>query len=474
MGSLTGLVSTLGLQMLSLIVGGIFLLGGIGSWWMTTMAPSYYAALNASDVSSEDTLDGDLSQMINSQNAVLVGVAMERSFKENINGNSISPNSFNLYDSNDPVWQVVLKKLKAGNNGSIPDPGNANPMQCAYFIHTVYEVADHPLPASSPTAIGYWNNENVRSAFQSHGWKYIDNGKGVPSPGDLVILDGPTPGAAGHIAMVVGVDAAQGGSDGYVYMVQANAPNNYVKNAATHLTFMRWPLTSDKYMKSGWSHYTVMGFINNQTLSRKWGDPFHASSGSDIRAKIVAAARKEYARGVHETGVNCNPYGPCEEWCALFASWTWRQAGININIAYVPNYQDYGQKHGTLHKGLSNPQPGDAIIFHTPGHSYTHVGIIVEVHPNGEVISIEGNHRDRVDKVGPYRLNGMRPGNEYAEAIVSPPIPSGGPNAIKTHQHSPMCKRVPWRRRRVLQDMGSMLSSLSHMLKVVSIPRIVM
>ncbi len=27
-------------------------------------------------------------------------------------------------------------------------------------------------------------------------------------------------------------------------------------------------------------------------------------------------------------GQFCNPYGPCEEWCALFATWVWQQAGV--------------------------------------------------------------------------------------------------------------------------------------------------
>ncbi len=29
-------------------------------------------------------------------------------------------------------------------------------------------------------------------------------------------------------------------------------------------------------------------------------------------------------------GQFCNPYGPCEEWCALFATWVWEQAGVPI------------------------------------------------------------------------------------------------------------------------------------------------
>jgi len=29
-------------------------------------------------------------------------------------------------------------------------------------------------------------------------------------------------------------------------------------------------------------------------------------------------------------GAYCNPYGPCEQWCALFATWVWNQVGVAI------------------------------------------------------------------------------------------------------------------------------------------------
>jgi hypothetical protein len=42
---------------------------------------------------------------------------------------------------------------------------------------------------------------------------------------------------------------------------------------------------------------------------------------------IVAAAASQIAPDP-DTGYFCNPYGPCEQWCALFATWAWRQAGV--------------------------------------------------------------------------------------------------------------------------------------------------
>ncbi len=46
-------------------------------------------------------------------------------------------------------------------------------------------------------------------------------------------------------------------------------------------------------------------------------------------AAIVAAADSQ-VRSDPDPGGFCNPYGPCEEWCALFATWVWEQAGVPI------------------------------------------------------------------------------------------------------------------------------------------------
>lgn len=267
LGSLGGVVTALGLHMFALLVGGIFLLGGIGGWWEHNMKASYDSEMNPpATTASGGTFDGDLMQMINSKNAVLVGVAIERVLKENSKG------ELNVIDRSNPVMQVVINKLKQQGGGSIPDEADFDPMQCAYFIHTTFLMAGVDLPAQG-TAHEYWTN---RAPYESRGWNYIPNGTGMPSPGDLVVLAGPNP--AGHIALVAGVDPPQGGKNGYVYMVQANAPNNYTKNAADHLTFMRWSINSSGLMQSGWSSFTIEGFIHNQALSQKWGDPFHTDA----------------------------------------------------------------------------------------------------------------------------------------------------------------------------------------------------
>ena len=47
-------------------------------------------------------------------------------------------------------------------------------------------------------------------------------------------------------------------------------------------------------------------------------------------AAIAAAVASQIEPDPDVQGLYCNPYGPCEEWCALFATWAWEQAGIPI------------------------------------------------------------------------------------------------------------------------------------------------
>ncbi|MFD5919289.1 peptidoglycan-binding protein [Kitasatospora sp. NPDC058201] len=145
------------------------------------------------------------------------------------------------------------------------------------------------------------------------------------------------------------------------------------------------------------------------------GTPTVPPLDGSVRDKIVQAARSQL--GVHEWGNNCNPYGPCVAWCALFTSWAWRQAGVNFSTAFSGDFYYYGRNHGTLHSGLSNPQPGDAIVFGTgPQNTSTsvHVGIIEKANADGTVDTIEGNSSDQVIR------RHFSPAARGAYAIISP------------------------------------------------------
>lgn len=63
-------------------------------------------------------------------------------------------------------------------------------------------------------------------------------------------------------------------------------------------------------------------------------------------------------------------------WCADFATWVWKQAGVDIGglNSAVKSFSAYGSNHGTYHAYGSGyvPQPGDAAIYNN-----AHVGIVV-------------------------------------------------------------------------------------------------
>ncbi|MGW3121605.1 peptidoglycan-binding protein [Streptomyces sp. NPDC001107] len=145
------------------------------------------------------------------------------------------------------------------------------------------------------------------------------------------------------------------------------------------------------------------------------GTPSVPPLSGSARDKILQAARSQL--GVHEWGNNCNPYGPCEAWCALFASWAWRQAGVDFHTAFSGDFYYYGRDHGTLHSGLSDPQPGDAIVFGSgPQNTNTsvHVGLIEKANADGTVDTIEGNSHDQVER------RHFNPAARGAYAIISP------------------------------------------------------
>ncbi|WP_055526440.1 peptidoglycan-binding protein [Streptomyces graminilatus] len=148
------------------------------------------------------------------------------------------------------------------------------------------------------------------------------------------------------------------------------------------------------------------------------GSPTVPPLEGSVRDKIMQAARSQL--GVEEWGNNCNPYGPCEAWCAHFASWAWQQAGINYHTSFSGDFYYYGRDHGTLRTDLRNaaPKPGDVMLFGSgPANTSTsvHVGLIEKDNGDGTVTTIEGNHNDRVERVT-RRLVGGWP----AYAIVSP------------------------------------------------------
>ncbi len=133
--------------------------------------------------------------------------------------------------------------------------------------------------------------------------------------------------------------------------------------------------------------------------------------GSGAAAQIVSLARAELAKGVTEanhsnTGADISRYASATRgatlpnpWCAYFVSYIARQAGVPIGYGgsgegYVPDIRAWAQATGKWvpNQGAQSARPGDLIVF--PGH----VGIVDHVE-GSTIVTIEGNHSDKVDQV---------------------------------------------------------------------------
>lgn len=132
-----------------------------------------------------------------------------------------------------------------------------------------------------------------------------------------------------------------------------------------------------------------------------------ASSAGASSSAIVRVARSQLGVTESPVGSNCTRYGPCEEWCALFVSWVWQQAGIEMAggtapYAYSGSFYGWVKEHGgRVLRPSATPAPGDAVLYGWGPSASEHVGIVESV-LGGEITTIDGNFGDRVARVGPF------------------------------------------------------------------------
>jgi len=143
-----------------------------------------------------------------------------------------------------------------------------------------------------------------------------------------------------------------------------------------------------------------------------WTYSFTTPSGEGSfpgSASIVAAVASQIAPDP-DPGYYCNPYGPCEQWCALFATWAWRQAGVPIpSYPFTGSIYDWAADHRTLLPPTATPDPGDAVLYGTgpqdPDTS-VHVAIVTMVWPDGAIVTVDGDAGPGRDGALSVALNG--------------------------------------------------------------------
>ena len=134
--------------------------------------------------------------------------------------------------------------------------------------------------------------------------------------------------------------------------------------------------------------------LEPDSINYSFADPSPTSFPGSSRI-VQAAASQVTADPDTGQGPFCNPYGPCEEWCALFATWVWRDAGIPIpSYAFTGDVYYWAASYGAVLSPTAQPAPGDAVLYGTgPATVSTsvHMGIVAQVWPDGAVITIEAD-----------------------------------------------------------------------------------
>lgn len=125
-------------------------------------------------------------------------------------------------------------------------------------------------------------------------------------------------------------------------------------------------------------------------------------------SQIVRIAESQLGQGEQPEGSNCTIYGPCEEWCSLFAAWVWQHAGVPLPgstalYGYSGSLYTWTQEHGGhILPPTATPAPGDAVFYGSGPSESAHVGIVQHVYPDGQITTIEGNYANHVNLVGPF------------------------------------------------------------------------
>lgn len=140
-----------------------------------------------------------------------------------------------------------------------------------------------------------------------------------------------------------------------------------------------------------------------------------AAGGGSVGERMVNLARAEFAKGVRETpnGSNNSPdiaryrtatVGAMSgaPWCAYFVSYIAKQAGVPIGprgegMGYVPSIISWAKSTNKFVAPSGQARPGDLVLFSQ------HIGIVERVNSDGSLVTIEGNHSNRVDRVNRSR-----------------------------------------------------------------------
>lgn len=114
---------------------------------------------------------------------------------------------------------------------------------------------------------------------------------------------------------------------------------------------------------------------------------------------------RENPMGSNNTKYNVWYYGMNNApWCAMFVSYCFYNQGLPLpaktskGFAYCGHGIQWFKNKGWWH---TTPKVGDVVFYdwHNGGDPNDHVGIVEKVNANGSIVAIEGNYKNRVQRV---------------------------------------------------------------------------
>ena len=128
-----------------------------------------------------------------------------------------------------------------------------------------------------------------------------------------------------------------------------------------------------------------------------------ALAGLSLRERIVAVANSQVGYSTDPSRFYCNKFSShwdaggtdcprgerSEEWCADFAAWAWRKAGVRFTYGYgsaeinggAASFYEWSVANGSWHPGVSGyvAAPGDVAVYGlslSPEPSAAHVALV--------------------------------------------------------------------------------------------------
>ncbi|MFI5758898.1 peptidoglycan-binding protein [Streptomyces sp. NPDC051569] len=182
-------------------------------------------------------------------------------------------------------------------------------------------------------------------------------------------------------------------------------------------------------------HLTPDGVVGPRTRAAlRGGHRTRAAATSALRNEITYVARGQVTRtGSHpaksgacakyfpRTKYPRNGYNSCNS--AVFAEWTWHRAGVRSlpHTLAARAIGKWGVREGLFHR--SGPKPGDLVIYGRPdGRSPGHAGVVVAVHRNGTLDTVDGNYGNRVVLLRRVNPAVATANYRHVSGYVSPPL----------------------------------------------------